>query len=294
MHIVVCVKQICHIYARTGRDPDRAFLSPSDKVFIINPYDEGALGIALDIKGQKEGVTISLLTLGPIVAEEELRRCLALGADNLYQVDVGEGLDSRAKSLILARTIEPMGADMVFCGRESLDRQNGLLGALLAHRLGLPFLSAIRDLRLSGEGQVRVQRAAGRGIREVIECPLPALFTVDKEIQEALLPTHENKLKARSARIEKIAFRNSMPANRITHGGVYPPRPRPKRVPAPDSGLEAFYRIEKLLSGSLIEKKGLVLRGDPRSQAEAIASFLEEHGFLGREKTEEGKGDYDI
>ncbi len=60
---------------------------------------------------------------------------------------------------------------------------------------------------------------------------------------------------------------------------VHYPRPRPKRIPVPDSRLEAFDRIQQLLMGSRIEKKGTILQGSPESQAEGIISFLEEHGF---------------
>ncbi|MFH1487990.1 MAG: hypothetical protein ABII06_03720 [Pseudomonadota bacterium] len=60
----------------------------------------------------------------------------------------------------------------------------------------------------------------------------------------------------------------------------FPPRPRPKEVPAPDSGLDAFERIDRLLTGSRIEKKGVILTGTPESQAEGMLSFLKEQGFL--------------
>jgi electron transfer flavoprotein beta subunit len=65
---------------------------------------------------------------------------------------------------------------------------------------------------------------------------------------------------------------------------VYYPRPRPKKIPVPDSRLGAFDRIQQLLMGSRIEKKGTILQSSPELQAEGIISFLEEHGFLESEK----------
>jgi electron transfer flavoprotein beta subunit len=62
--------------------------------------------------------------------------------------------------------------------------------------------------------------------------------------------------------------------------GVLAPRPRPKRIPSPDSRLEAHARIQQILSGSRVEKQGAILRGDSESQAEGTKSFLQEHGFL--------------
>ena len=56
MRIVVCVKQIVHIYARTGMDPERNYLAPEDRVLRVNPYDETAMEMASSIKFDMEGV----------------------------------------------------------------------------------------------------------------------------------------------------------------------------------------------------------------------------------------------
>ncbi len=85
MKIVVCIKQISQTYAQTGMDFDHHYLSAEDYILRINPYDEAALEIALKQKDKNPDVEIILLTLGPVVIEDELRRCLALGADHLYQ-----------------------------------------------------------------------------------------------------------------------------------------------------------------------------------------------------------------
>ena len=93
MRIAVCVKQISHAYARTGIDPERDFLAPEDEVFRVNPYDELAVAVALRTKRLVGEGEISVLTLGPIIAEKELRRCMAMGVDHLYQIDIPGRVD---------------------------------------------------------------------------------------------------------------------------------------------------------------------------------------------------------
>ena len=88
MNIVVCIKQIEQVYAQSGMDPERHFLTPMDHVVRVNPYDEAALEAALRIKDRVPETKILLLTLGPMIAEKELRRCLALGAVVLYHIDL--------------------------------------------------------------------------------------------------------------------------------------------------------------------------------------------------------------
>ncbi|MFH1124826.1 MAG: electron transfer flavoprotein subunit beta/FixA family protein [Pseudomonadota bacterium] len=287
MRIIVCVKQICQTYARSGMDPERYFLNPEDAIVRVNPYDEVALELALRVKDVQNGGEIIAVTLGPIIAEAELRRCLAMGADTLYQVEIEEGVDPWGKSNILARVVKELGADIVLCGKESLDKQNGQVGAFMAHHLGMPFVSGIVDLSIPNRETARVHRPAGRGVREVIECPLPAVFSVDMGMHEPRLPTYQDKIRARSMRIQRLAHFEEMPANKTISTRLFPPRPRPKQMSAPDSRQEAFYRIEQLLAGSRIEKKGIVLRGSPGSQAEGIVAFLEEHGFLKSQKAQE-------
>ncbi|MBW1780850.1 MAG: hypothetical protein JRL30_08925 [Deltaproteobacteria bacterium] len=285
MRIVVCVKQISHTYARTGMDPERDFLAPEDQVFRINPYDEWAVAMALRTKALTGEGEISILTLGHIIAEKELRRCMAMGADYLFQIDITERVDPWQKSLFLARAIREIGADLVFCGKESIDSRNGQVGAFVAHHLGLPFVSSIRDISIAqNEGPVEVQRSAGRGIREVIECPLPAVLSVDAGAIEPPFPTYEEKKQSETLPVQRIIYDKERVFPQTICTKTFPPRPRPKKVPAPDPTLDAFDRIGQLLTGSRVEKKGEILRGSPQSQVEGIISFLDEHGFLGSSK----------
>ena len=284
MKTVVCIKQICHVYARTGMDPSERFLEPEDKIYMVNPCDEVALEMGLRFKESLGEGEVILLTLGPIIAESELRRCLAMGADRLVQIEADEAMDPWGKSFFLARAIKEIGAGLVLCGKESLDRQSGQVGAYLAHRLSLPFVSAVVSATLNrGTGTVETERRAGRGVREVIGCSLPAVLSVDVGL-EVRLPKFEDKQRALSAPVEKRVYPEEGDPARTVVRTIFPPRPRPKSVFTPDSRLDAFERIQQLLIGSRVEKKGNLLTGSIESQVEGIVSFLKEHGFAGNKK----------
>ncbi len=285
MRIVVCVKQICHTYTRTGLDPDKHFIAAEDRVHRINLYDEAAVEVALCAKELLGGAEIILLTLGPLTAEKELRRCLAMGADDLYRIEGNEAIDPWGKSGILAHAIKDMRPSLVFCGKESLDRQNGQVGAFLAHRLALPFISSVIKLEIiSDEGPLQAERRAAKGTREVVECSLPAVLSVDLGDRMPRLPTYDQRQRAALAPIKELAYRELSNPGKVLISGVSPPRPRPKRVPEPDSRLAADERIEQLLGGSRVAKKGLMLRDEVDSQVEGIISFLKEHGLLESER----------
>jgi electron transfer flavoprotein beta subunit len=145
MRIVVCVKQIRYTYARTGRDLRQNFLAPEDHINRVNPYDETALEFALRSREQLGEGDVLILTLGPLTAETDLRRCLAMGADGLYRIENDVPMDAWTKSGLLARAINDLAADLVLCGKTSLDTGNGHVGACLAQRLQVPFVSAITN-----------------------------------------------------------------------------------------------------------------------------------------------------
>ncbi len=281
MKIVVCMKQISYTYVRTGMDPDNEFIAPEDQVFVINPYDESALGMALHIKELVGEGEITLLILGPIIAETELSRCLAMGADYLCQIDEPGMIDPWSKSVLLARAIDHLGADIVLCGKESIDSRNGQMGALMAHNLEMPYVARIKDISVSEDRQLAEARTnAGRGVSEIIETPLPAVFSVDASSIPSIMPTYKAKKQSQSFPVQEMFFDKNTVSPKSICTKTFIPRPRPKKVQAPDSTLEAFDRISRLLTGSKVEKKGEMLTGNPESQVEGIISFLEEHGFL--------------
>ena len=292
MRIIICVKQVKFTYARTGRDPDKNYIAPEDNIFRINPWDEAAIDIALKLKQKDNSIEVIILTLGPVIAEKELRRCIALGADAVYRIDTEAGYDSWAKSVLLALGIKKLDADLVFCGKESVDKQNGQVGAFIAHHLNLPFISNVTFVETglktvstdveSHEDMVlrKVVRNAGKGAREEIECSLPAVFSVSREGIETRLPNYEQKQKALISPFRILDIDLNKAKRKLITDGLYPPRPRPKRVITPDSSISAFDRINQLLAGSNIQKKGTMLTGDPGSQVEGIISYLIEKGFL--------------
>src|SRR4030043_391577 len=117
MKIVVCVKQIHHVYARTGRDPKTHFIADEDRVDIVNPYDELAVEEAIRIKEKLGDGEVVLITLGDLIAEKALKRCLAMGADRLIQINdpyFGK-LDPWGASVVLAKAIAGVGPGLVFC-----------------------------------------------------------------------------------------------------------------------------------------------------------------------------------
>ncbi len=290
MKIIVCIKQVQFAYARTGMSPETIYFDSKDNIYRVNPHDEAALELALRMKDANANTTVTLLTLGPMIAEDEVKRCLAAGADDLYQVVVpnqgksnGGPLDQpdpSVKAMLLSRAVKDLDGDLVLCGKESIDKANGQVAALMAQRLGLPFVSAITDLSIGKSGNaLQVQRSAGRGVREILECGLSAVFSVDLGT-DLRLAKFEKRQWANAYKPKQLDYGKDADAPRLVYQSRFQPRPRPKIVPPPDSRLHAYDRVMQLLTGSKVEKTGEMLTGSVDSQVDGIVSFLKDNGFL--------------
>ncbi len=281
MRIIVCIKQIHHVFGRTGRDSINNFVTDRDEVYCINPFDGAALELALGVKDSVEGVEVILLTLGPVVAESDLRRCCAMGADRICQIDNNDSVDGWTKSVLLADALQKLKGELVFCGEKAMDSQSGQTGPFIASHLGLPFVSRVTDITVSGTGSPAIaERNSGRGKREIVECGLPAVFAAALGPKIPRYPCYENKRRLGQLPIHKLSAKKTRDS-RVKSTRIFSPRPRPKQVVPPDSSLPSHQRIEQLLRGSSVEKKGEMVTGSPEQQVERILSFLIEKDFLG-------------
>jgi len=281
MRIIVCIKQIHHVFGKTGRDDTNNFVTDNDGIYCINPLDIAALELALGVKDAQEEAKVILLSLGPVIAEADLRRCLAMGADELCQIDTNVNVDGWTKSLLLADAASELKADLVFCGEKSMDSGSGQIGPFMAFHLGMPFISRVMDIALSKSGlPIRAERNCGRGKREIVECGLPAVVSAILGPKIPRYPSLENKRRLSRAPIRKLSVRQQTDPAEVVSTRVFSARPRPKQVVPPDSSLPASQRIQQLLRGSSVEKTGEMVKGTPEQQVEKILAFLQEKDFL--------------
>ena len=287
--IVVCIKQVSLVLARTGGNPRNHFISKDDWVQLINPYDLVAVEEALRIKDDL-GAEILLVTLGPLIAEERLRRCWAMGGDKLLQIEVPacDEPDHHQKAIVLADVIAKERPDLILCGQLSLDSNGAQTGARLAARLKMPSVSRVCSLEIEGDlKKLTAARAMESGAREVIRCELPAVLSVQMTLNRPRYPALHNVLRLKQAKIprthirfdENEQFRRK--AKRLqTCIGFSPPTPRPRKVFSPERQSSAADRIRQLMSGGGQKKETKIHTGQPEALSEKCIEFLEKKGFL--------------
>jgi electron transfer flavoprotein alpha/beta subunit len=193
LNIIVCVKQILDPEIPPAKfrldSESKQVLPPEGLPLVINPYDVQAVELALRLK-DKHGGKIIVLTVGKETAGSVVKHALSMGADEgiVLADEAFEGSDSFSTAYILTRTIQKIkDYDLILCGRQAADWDEGLAGSIIAENLGLPLVTLTKAIDITGE-ELRVTRVTLDGY-QVFSVPTPAVVTVSNEVGQPRLPS---------------------------------------------------------------------------------------------------------
>jgi electron transfer flavoprotein beta subunit len=174
--------------------------------FAMSPHEECAVEEAVRIT-ERLGGSVSVLTLGPPEAAEQLRDALALGAHRAVLLDSGGqewgpiGTAAAIAAEAQRHAADGTGYDLLLMGNEAADTGDYQVGVRVAHLLGWPCLTGIKHLEITAD-----RARAGReyqGSQETFEVPLPAVITVKEGINLPRYPSLPGRLRAKRAVIEE-------------------------------------------------------------------------------------------
>ena len=207
MRIVVCAKEVLdpdavNNYVLAGRleiGEDGKTLTQSAIPRLMNGFDEQAVEAALRLRDAGADFTLTVISAGE-TPDKLLKHAAALGADELVAIEVEPAsLDYHAVATLIAAHIEASGgADLVLCGRQASDDDQGVVPALIGERLGMAVVTIAKAVELDGS-TLKVTRLTPDG-DETVETSCPAVVTVTNELGDPRYPTAAAKVKARRAK----------------------------------------------------------------------------------------------
>ncbi|HEY3301081.1 MAG TPA: electron transfer flavoprotein subunit beta/FixA family protein [Methylophilaceae bacterium] len=201
MHIVVCIKQVPDS-AQIRVHPVTNTIMRQGVPAIVNPYDLYALEEALKLKDEYGG-RVTVLTMGPPMAEAALRKAISYGADDAILVTdrAFAGSDTLATSCALASAIsqihKDMPVDLIFTGKQTIDGDTAQVGPGIAKRLDmqlLTYVSKVRSINIDKQ-EIVVERRSEGGV-QVLNTKLPSLITVLEGTNEMRFATMANMFRA--------------------------------------------------------------------------------------------------
>ena len=201
MRIVVPIKQVPETNA-VKMDERTGTMIREGVEAIVNPLDLYAIEAALALR-ERHGGEVIAISMGPPKARAALREAISMGVDSavLLSDKAFAGSDTWATSGALAAGIQKIGpCDLVVCGERATDGDTGQVGPGIAAWLDLPVVTYVGKISRVTSDTCRVRRLVEEGY-EVLECDLPVVLTVVKEIAAPRLPTLRGKQAAREAEI---------------------------------------------------------------------------------------------
>jgi len=188
--------------------PDGLDVDTTMAGFTVSPHEECAVEEAVQI-AERLGGSVTVLTLGPPHAADQLRDMLALGAGQamLLQTD-GAEWGAVATAAALADAVGERGFDLLLFGNEAADTGGYQVPVRVAHLLGLPCVTGIKRLEVVAGTDGSAERVvAGReyaGTEETFDVPLPAVVSVKEGINLPRYPSLPGRLRAKRATIETV------------------------------------------------------------------------------------------
>lgn len=194
---MVCVKRVPLTGGKIVLSDDRRAISTRHLGFTVSPHEECAAEEAVRLIEQHGGSS-TVLTLGPLEAEEQLRDILAIGVDRaIHLLTGGEEWDpqSTARAIVEAVRQEPAPLDLLLFGNESADGGNYQTAIRVAYELDLPCVTGIKGIAVR-DGQLRCEQEVTSG-RDIYMVPMPAVVAVKEGINLPRYPSVPGRLRAK-------------------------------------------------------------------------------------------------
>jgi electron transfer flavoprotein beta subunit len=255
LRIAVCVKHaIDESELRIGGDGKPILEGAQAK---MSTFDKNALEEALRLRTAQGGEVV-VFTVGGPDAKKTIKEALAMGADRGTLI-VGDTLklDALRTAKLLAAAIAKAGPfDLVVGSEGSSDVYSGLVPAMLAELLTVPYVGYARKIEVSN-GNLRAERSLEDSV-ELVEARLPSLASVVSEINEPRYPTLIQIMQAGKKPIEEKKEEDL---------GVQPVGSRASVLS---------------MSAQTSSRKHVMIEGSPQEAATKLVAELEKEGVISR------------
>ena len=252
LRLLVCVKRVPAPGARIVLTADGQDVDTKNLGFTTSPHEECAVEEAIRLV-EAHGGTVTVLTLGPGEAEEQLRYAMSLGADSAVlltndDMAAGSGWDPQATSRAVARFISGLEEadgvfDLLLFGNESADAGGFQVGVRVARALGRPMVNGIKGMEIA-DGVVTARRESNAGF-EVYRLTLPAALGVMEGINLPRYPTLRGRLKSKGAEIALVSATHE--AGGLVTRGLRTPQEQVTETVVLGAGPEAAGAVVDLL-----------------------------------------------
>lgn len=202
MKVLVPVKRVVDYNVKVRVKPDNSGVDLANVKMSVNPFCEIAIEEAVRLKEAGTATEVVAVAVGSSACQEQLRTCLALGADRAVLIET----DEEAQPLGIARALQALqereGAELVIFGKQSIDGDNSQTGQMFAALTGMAQGTFASELTIA-DGKAQVLREIDGGL-QTISINLPAVITTDLRLNEPRYASLPNIMKAKKKPLDTV------------------------------------------------------------------------------------------
>ena len=228
---------------------------------VFNPEDLKALEMALQVKDQVPGSTVTVVTMGPPRAAEIIKDARNRGADDGFVLSDARfaGADTLATSYALSQAIRQVGhVDLIFGGRQAIDGDTAQVGPQVAEKLDIPQVTYAEELLAVDAASISIRRRLERGT-ECVKASMPVLVTVTSAADDCRFPNAPRMIRLAKEEVRMMGA-DSIDADMDRLGLKGSPT-----------------KVKKIESVVLAHKESVVLEPTEAALNELSATLIKEH-----------------
>ncbi len=202
MKVLVPVKRVVDANVKVRVKPDNSGIDLSNVKMAVNPFCEIAIEEAVRLKEAGTATEVVAISVGASACQEQLRTCLALGADRAILVETDVDVQPLGIAKALAALQAKEEAELVIFGKQSIDGDNSQTGQMFAQLTGMSQGTFASEVAIDG-GKVQVTREIDGGL-QTIKISLPAVVTTDLRLNEPRYASLPNIMKAKKKSLDTV------------------------------------------------------------------------------------------
>ena len=200
MKVIVPVKRVVDYNVKVRVKPDNSGVDLNNVKMSVNPFCEIGIEEAVRLKEAGTAEEVIAVAVGSSACQEQLRTCLALGADRAILVET----DAEAQPLAIAKALQAIQekeqAKLVIFGKQSIDGDNAQTGQMFAALTGMSQATFASEIKIEGD-KAQVTREIDGGL-QTLSINLPAMVSTDLRLNEPRYASLPNIMKAKKKQLD--------------------------------------------------------------------------------------------
>ena len=233
MKFLVCISNVPDTTTNITFTPDNKEFNKAGVQFVINPWDEYALTRAIELKEAAGAGTVTVLNVGEADAEPNIRKALAIGADDAIRVNAAPQ-DAYFVAEQIAAIAKEGAYDVILMGKESIDYNGFQVHGMVGEMLGIPTVAPAMKLDMSGN--VATLEREIEGGKEIVTVNTPFVASCQQPMCEPRIPNMRGIMTARTKPLKVVPAVGEPARTTVAEFALPPKKQGVKLIDAENAG----------------------------------------------------------